>query len=101
MTSRAGSTEAIPYVGLFSRAENDVLIAGCGPVGPGPVAQLANVPDVTTAVIDRRGGPLEVGPASRSRGLPGCAHAWIVAATPTTVSSSAVSRGPKSRVMPE
>jgi phenol 2-monooxygenase len=43
--------------------EVDVLIVGCGPAGLVLAAQLANFPDVRTAVIDRRDGPLEVGQA--------------------------------------
>ena len=41
----------------------DVLIIGCGPAGLVLAAQLASFPDITTAVIDRRDGPLEVGQA--------------------------------------
>ena len=41
----------------------DVLIIGCGPAGLVLAAQMANFPDVRTAIIDRRGGPLEVGQA--------------------------------------
>jgi phenol 2-monooxygenase (NADPH) len=41
----------------------DVLIVGCGPAGLVLAAQLAHFPDITTAVIDRRDGPLEVGQA--------------------------------------
>ena len=41
--------------------ELDVLIVGCGPAGLVLAAQLANFPDIKTAVIDRRDGPLEVG----------------------------------------
>jgi phenol 2-monooxygenase len=43
--------------------EVDVLIVGCGPAGLVLAAQLANFPDIRTAVIDRRDGPLEVGQA--------------------------------------
>jgi phenol 2-monooxygenase len=43
--------------------EVDVLIVGCGPAGLVLAAQLAAFPDLTTAVIDRRDGPLEVGQA--------------------------------------
>jgi phenol 2-monooxygenase len=43
--------------------EVDVLIVGCGPAGLVLAAQLANFPDITTLVIDRRDGPLEVGQA--------------------------------------
>lgn len=41
----------------------DVLIIGCGPAGLVLAAQMANFPDIRTAVIDRRNGPLEVGQA--------------------------------------
>jgi len=43
--------------------EVDVLVVGCGPAGLVLAAQLAAFPDVTTAVIDRREGALEVGQA--------------------------------------
>jgi phenol 2-monooxygenase (NADPH) len=43
--------------------EVDVLIIGCGPAGLVLAAQLANSPDIRTAIIDRRDGPLEVGQA--------------------------------------
>ena len=43
--------------------EVDVVIVGCGPAGLVLAAQLANFPEVTTAVIDRRDGPLQVGQA--------------------------------------
>jgi phenol 2-monooxygenase len=43
--------------------EVDVLIVGCGPAGLVLAAQLANFPEIRTAVVDRRGGPLEVGQA--------------------------------------
>ncbi|MGZ4265628.1 MAG: FAD-binding monooxygenase [Solirubrobacteraceae bacterium] len=41
----------------------DVLIIGCGPAGLVLAAEMANFPDVRTAVIDRRDGPVEVGQA--------------------------------------
>jgi phenol 2-monooxygenase len=41
----------------------DVLIVGCGPAGLVLAAQMANFPDITTAVIDRKDGPLQVGQA--------------------------------------
>jgi phenol 2-monooxygenase (NADPH) len=41
----------------------DVLIIGCGPAGLVLAAQLSSFPDIRTAVIDRRDGPLEVGQA--------------------------------------
>ena len=43
--------------------EVDVLIVGCGPAGLVLAAQLADFPDIRTAVIDRKDGPLEVGQA--------------------------------------
>src|SRR3954453_4250967 len=43
--------------------EVDVLIVGCGPAGMVLAAQLANFPEIRTAIVDRRGGPLEVGQA--------------------------------------
>src|SRR3954467_15617251 len=41
----------------------DVLIIGCGPAGLVLAAQMSNFPDITTAVIDRKDGPLEGGQA--------------------------------------
>jgi phenol 2-monooxygenase (NADPH) len=41
----------------------DVLIVGCGPAGLVLAAQLAEFPEIRTAVIDRKDGPLEVGQA--------------------------------------
>jgi phenol 2-monooxygenase len=41
----------------------DVLIIGCGPAGLVLAAQMANFPDIRTAVVDRRDGPLAVGQA--------------------------------------
>src|ERR671933_2753506 len=41
----------------------DVLIVGCGPAGLVLAAQLSNFPDIRTAVIDRKDGPLQVGQA--------------------------------------
>ncbi|HEY1511897.1 MAG TPA: FAD-dependent monooxygenase [Solirubrobacteraceae bacterium] len=43
--------------------EVDVLIVGCGPAGLVLAAQLANFPDIRTAIIDRRDGPLAMGQA--------------------------------------
>ena len=43
--------------------EVDVLIIGCGPAGLVLAAQLANFPEIRTAIVDRRDGPLEVGQA--------------------------------------
>ena len=41
----------------------DVLIVGCGPAGLVLAAQMASFPEVSTAVVDRKDGPLEVGQA--------------------------------------
>ena len=43
--------------------EVDVLIIGCGPAGLVLAAQLASFPDIRTAIVDRKDGPLEVGQA--------------------------------------
>ncbi len=43
--------------------EVDVLIVGCGPAGLVLAAQLAAFPEIRTAVVDRRDGPLAVGQA--------------------------------------
>src|SRR4051794_22307798 len=45
------------------REEVDVLIVGSGPAGLVLAAQLAHFPDVRTAIVDRRDGPLAVGQA--------------------------------------
>ncbi len=41
----------------------DVLIIGCGPAGLVLAGQMSNFPDIRTAVIDRKAGPLRVGQA--------------------------------------
>jgi phenol 2-monooxygenase len=61
-------TIAEPHPSVAGRPEGlpdavDVLIVGCGPAGLVLAAQLASFPEITTAVIDRRGGPLQVGQA--------------------------------------
>jgi phenol 2-monooxygenase (NADPH) len=43
--------------------EVDVLVVGAGPAGLVLAAQLAAFPDIRTAVVDRRDGPLAVGQA--------------------------------------
>lgn len=43
--------------------EVDVLIIGCGPAGLVLAAQMANFPEIRTAIIDRKDGPLAVGQA--------------------------------------
>ena len=39
----------------------DVLIVGCGPAGLTLAAQLAEFPEITTRITERKSGPLEVG----------------------------------------
>jgi phenol 2-monooxygenase len=43
--------------------EVDVLIIGAGPAGLVLAAQMADFPEIRTAVIERKDGPLEVGQA--------------------------------------
>ena len=57
-----------PHASVAERAggvpeEVDLLIIGCGPAGLVLASQMANFPDIRTAVIDRKDGPLEVGQA--------------------------------------
>ena len=57
-----------PHPSVAARPEGlpqdvDVLIIGCGPAGLVLAAQMASFPDIRTAVIDRKDGPLEVGQA--------------------------------------
>src|SRR5262245_61203241 len=41
----------------------DVLIVGCGPAGLVLAAQLAEFPTITTRIVERKPGPLELGQA--------------------------------------
>ena len=43
--------------------EVDVLIVGCGPAGLVLAAQLGEFPTITTRIVDRKSGPLELGQA--------------------------------------
>jgi phenol 2-monooxygenase len=61
-------TIAEPHPSVAERPEGlpeevDVLIVGSGPAGLVLATQLASFPDVRTAVVDRRDGPLRVGQA--------------------------------------
>jgi phenol 2-monooxygenase len=57
-----------PHPSVADRADGlpeevDVLIVGCGPAGMVLAAQLARFPEIRTAIVDRRDGPLAVGQA--------------------------------------
>jgi phenol 2-monooxygenase (NADPH) len=57
-----------PAEGQAARAgrpasEVDVLIVGCGPAGLTLAAQLAAFPDITTAIVEQKAGPLQLGQA--------------------------------------
>jgi phenol 2-monooxygenase len=59
---------AEPHPAVAERPEGlpdevDVLIVGCGPAGLVLAAQLAAFPEIRTAIVDRRDGPLRVGQA--------------------------------------
>src|SRR6201991_1251603 len=41
----------------------DVLIVGCGPAGLTLAAQLAAFPDIRTAIVEQKDGPLQLGQA--------------------------------------
>ena len=64
---RPGDPEVLPASPTAEAArdldEVDVLIVGTGPAGTVLAAQLAEFPDITTRVIERRDGPLELGHA--------------------------------------
>lgn len=52
----AEHTDAVP-------AQVDVLIVGCGPAGLTLAAQLAAFPDIRTAIVEQKDGPLQLGQA--------------------------------------
>jgi phenol 2-monooxygenase len=65
---RVGDPEVVPSrVGAGTPAglpdTVDVLIVGCGPAGLVLAAQLAAFPEVTTRIVERKPGPLELGQA--------------------------------------
>lgn len=65
----SGDPRVLPAAGVgIDRPEElpdevDVLIVGAGPAGMIAAAQLSQFPDVTTRIIDRRPGRLEIGQA--------------------------------------
>jgi len=56
-------SHSAPAPDLDQRPDVDVLIVGCGPAGLTLAAQLSVFPDITTRIVDRKSGPLEVGQA--------------------------------------
>lgn len=66
---RPGNPKLLPAAPAATRTSDtppdavDVLIAGCGPAGLVLAAQLAAFPDITTRIVERKAGPLELGQA--------------------------------------
>src|SRR4051794_23025171 len=66
---RPGDPEILPaaarhaHDAVTPEDEVDVLIVGCGPAGLVLAAQLAAFPEITTRIVERRTGPLELGQA--------------------------------------
>lgn len=64
-----GDPELLPVAEGFSEEQGplpeevDVLVVGTGPAGVVLAAQLAQHPEIRTAVVERRDGPLQVGQA--------------------------------------
>jgi phenol 2-monooxygenase len=57
-----GSENCLTYEGALP-TEVDVLIVGSGPTGLTIAAQLAAFPDIRTAIVEQKPGPLELGQA--------------------------------------
>ena len=59
----AGPSEQAPVRSDSLPSEVDVLIVGCGPAGLTLAAQLAAFPDIKTAIVEQKSGPLQLGQA--------------------------------------
>ena len=60
---RAGDPDLMPPADLSSSADIDVLIVGTGPAGLTLAAYLAGFPEIRTAIIEQKSGPLQLGQA--------------------------------------
>ena len=62
---RAGDPRLAPEVAAQNGDGGavDVLIVGCGPAGLVLAAQMAQFPQISVRIVDRRAGPLEIGQA--------------------------------------
>lgn len=58
---RPGAPDVAPPAA--KRTETDVLIVGCGPAGLTLAAQLCAFPEISTRIVERKAGPLEMGQA--------------------------------------
>jgi phenol 2-monooxygenase/3-hydroxybenzoate 4-monooxygenase len=58
----AASPQAQPHADAVP-PQVDVLIVGCGPAGLTLAAQLAAFPDIRTAIVEQKDGPLQLGQA--------------------------------------
>ena len=61
LPAAANRRDRSPHAPLPERV--DVLIAGCGPAGLCLAAQLAQVPQIETMIVDPKPGPIEKGQA--------------------------------------
>jgi phenol 2-monooxygenase (NADPH) len=59
----ADTSEQAPAKSDSLSNEVDVLIVGCGPAGLTLAAQLAAFPDIKTAIVEQKSGPLQLGQA--------------------------------------